>query len=165
MRFVSGFLLPRYEETGQEDETSDIHLSTHGLDCQIAADAKGNLGVSVAFSIYVRALPEWDELTRPELDLFPNPPLRRELERSIREMMKDRLTATEAAENSKPEDQRRHRSEIQQEIYHELLAEHGVKVSANARVAEEEDLREADSQQEGEDKGAQLAVQHGPVYL
>ena len=161
MRFVSGFLLPRYEETGQGDETSDIHLSTHGLDCQIAADAKGNLGVSVFFSIYVRALPEWDELTRPELDLFPNPPLRRELERSIRNMMKDRLANAVAAENSKPEDQRRHRSEIQQQIYHELLAEHGVKVSANAWVADEEDSMETDSQQEGEDKGAQLAVQHG----
>ena len=161
MRFVSGFLLPRYEETGQEDETSDIHLSTLGLDCQIATNAEGNLGVSVAFSIYVRALPEWEELTRPELDLFPNPPLRKELERSIRDMMKDRLTNAEAAENAKPEDQRRHRSEIQQEIYHKLLAEHGVKVSANAWIADEEDLGEIDSQQEDEDKDAHLAAQHG----
>jgi hypothetical protein len=73
LRFVSGFLLPRYEETGQIDETSDIHLSTHGLDCQIAADARGQLTVSTAFSIYVRALPAWDELVKPELELFPTP--------------------------------------------------------------------------------------------
>src|SRR4051794_11558303 len=77
LRFVSGFLLPRFEETGQQDETSDIHLSTHGLDCQISASAKGTLVVTAAFSIYVRALPSWEELTKPELELFPNPPLRK----------------------------------------------------------------------------------------
>ena len=72
LRFVSGFLLPRYEETGKEDETSDIHLSTHGLDFQIKTEATGGVDVSIEFSIYVRALPNWDELTRPELDLYPN---------------------------------------------------------------------------------------------
>lgn len=161
MRFVSGFLLPRYEETGQEDETSDIHLSAHGLDCQIAADAKGSLSVKVTFSIYVRALPEWEELTQSELDLFPNPPLRRDLEQSIRDTMKDRLATAELAENAKPEDQRRHRSEIRQEMYHKLLAEHGVRVSPNDWVTDEEDLGETDGQKEGEDESTHLATQYG----
>src|SRR5215472_14594403 len=47
LRFVSGFLLPRYEESGQEDETSDIHVSTHGLDCQVRAVGGGKLEVWV----------------------------------------------------------------------------------------------------------------------
>src|SRR5438552_508730 len=46
LRLVSGFLLPRFEESGQQDETSDIHISTHGLDCQISAKAKGNLVIT-----------------------------------------------------------------------------------------------------------------------
>ena len=141
LRFVSGFLLPRYEETGQVDETSDIHLSTHGLDCQIDADSTGELTVSIAFSIYVRALPEWSELVRAELDFFPNPPLRKELEKSIREAMKGRKAAAEAAEAAKPEEQRKHYRDLQQQIYQQLLAEHGVRVSSDdAWVADAEDL-------------------------
>ena len=31
-RLVSGFLLPRFDETGLEDETSDIRLVTIGVD-------------------------------------------------------------------------------------------------------------------------------------
>ena len=84
LRFVSGFLLSRYEETGQDDETTDIHLSTHGLDFQIKTEAAGEVDVAIEFSIYVRALPDWDELTRTELDLFPNPPLKRDIEQLIR---------------------------------------------------------------------------------
>src|SRR5580658_11053048 len=50
LRFVSGFLLPRFEETGQRDETSDIHISTHGLDLQIASDARGKITVASEFT-------------------------------------------------------------------------------------------------------------------
>ena len=139
LRFVSGFLLPRYEETGQEDETSDIHLSTHGIDCQIVAGAQGNLTIDVAFSIYVRALPEWQELVRPELDLFPNPPLRRDLEQAIRDTMRQRLADAKAAEAKKPTDQRRHYHDLQQEIYRALLTEHGVRVSLDGWVADAEE--------------------------
>lgn len=145
LRFVSGFLLPRYEETGQEDETSDIHLSTHGIDCQISAGARGYLTVDVTFSIYVRALPNWQELVRPELDLFPNPPLRGDLERTIRDTMRQRLADAKTAEAKKPADQRRHHRDLQQEIYHALLAEHGVRVSQNGWVADaEESVRGTD---------------------
>src|SRR5579872_6550238 len=136
VRFVSGFLLPRFEETGQEDETSDIHISTHGLDCQIVASAKGKLIVTAEFSIYVRALPSWEELTRTELELFPNIPLRKDLETAIRDAMKQRMAVAITNEETKPMEQRRHRRDIQQEIYRELLAEHGVEVASGDRVAD-----------------------------
>src|SRR5438874_174282 len=93
LRFVSGFLLPRFEEGGQQDETSDIHISAHGLDCQIAASATGSLVVTVSFYFYVRTLPTWDELTKPELELFPNLPLRRDVEAAIRDAMKEPMAA------------------------------------------------------------------------
>ena len=131
LRFVSGILLPRFEESGEQDETSDIHISAHGLDCQIAASARGNLVISVSFSIYVRTLPTWDELTKPELELFPNLPLRRDLEAAIREAMRERMTVARAAEEGKPADQRRPRRDLQQQIYRELLGTHGVEVSSD----------------------------------
>jgi hypothetical protein len=136
LRFVSGFLLPRFEESGAQDETSDIHISAHGLDCQIAASAKGNLAISVAFSIYVRTLPSWDELTRPELELYPNITLRRDLEAAIRDAMRERMTVALAAEDGKPPDQRRQRRDLQQQIYRELLANHGVEVSSDDWVVD-----------------------------
>ncbi len=173
LRFASGFLLPRYKETGQEDETSDIHLSTHGIDCQIAADMAGDLTVSASFSIYVRALPSWDELVKQELDLYPNPPLRKELESAVLEEMKERLDVALAEEESRPEDQRRHRREIQQEIYRTLLAEHGVRLSDDGWVAGAEEAidyaddslnedEETDSpDDEVEDGTPRLAAQRG----
>ena len=138
LRFVSGFLLPRYEAGGQTDETSDIHLSTHGIDCQIAVGARGALTVDVFFSVYVRALPDWQELSRPELDLLPRHPLRKELEHEIRLAMKERLAAAKAAEEAKPAEQRRKYRELQQELYQALLAEHGVRLSADALVIDAE---------------------------
>lgn len=169
LRFVSGFLLPRYEESGQEDETSDIHISSHGLDCQIAVDAVGEVTVKVTFSIFVRALPEWAELNRPELDLFPNPPIRKEVEQIIRNAMKDRLAAAMGVEAAKPEDQRRDHRSVQQQVYHELLAEHGVRVSSDAWIADAVDFeqdtagvgKQDGGEEEQEDDGARLATQRG----
>lgn len=159
LRFVSGFLLPRFEETGQQDETSDIHISAHGLDCQIAASAKGILGITVAFSIYVRALPSWDELTKPELELFPNPPLRRDLEAIIRDAMRERMTIAVATEAAKPADQRRQRRDLQQQIYRELLGTHGVEVSSDdwvidAGVSPEQAAGSAETDSPAQDESA-----------
>src|SRR6266700_190733 len=170
LRFVSGFLLPRFEESGAQDETSDSHISAHGMDCQIAASAKGNLAISVAFSIYVRTLPSWEELTRPEIELYPNITLRRDLEAAIRDAMKDRMTVALAAEEAKPVDQRRQRRDLQQQIYRELLGNHGVEVSSDdwvvdAGVPPEEaaGTAEADSSDQGETAadGSRLIAQRG----
>jgi len=55
-RFVWILRRPRFEETGQIDETSAIHISTHGLDFKIAADAKvSGIHSCREFAIYVRA--------------------------------------------------------------------------------------------------------------
>jgi hypothetical protein len=170
LRFVSGFLLPRFEERGEQDETSDIHISAHGLDCQVVRSAKGNLVISIAFSIYVRTLPSWHELTKPELELFPNPPLRRDLEAAIRDAMRERITAALATEETKPADQRRQRRDLQQQIYRELLGNHGVEVSSDdwvvdAGVNPEQaaGAAETDSSDQGEIAGddSRLITQRG----
>ena len=137
LRFVSGFLLPRFEESGAQDETSDIHISAHGLDCQIAASAKGNLAISVAFSIYVRTLPSWQELTKPELELYPNhnPAEGLGSGHSRRDEGTD-VCRSCGRRNGKPPDQRRQRRDLQQQIYREFLANHGVEVSSDDWVVD-----------------------------
>jgi hypothetical protein len=161
IRFVSGFLLPRYEETGLEDETSDIHLSTHGLDCQIASDADGTLSIRAEFSIYVRALPEWEEIVRPEIELFPNPSLRKNVEQAIRNLMVQRLAVAKSAEAAKPVDKRRPHRELQQELYRQLLSEHGVRVSSDSVIADAEEV-ETESEVGSEIEGTiRLSAQQG----
>ena len=168
LRFVSGFLLPRFEETGQRDETSDIHISTHGLDLQIAKDARGDLDINAEFSLYVRALPTWDELTSPRHDLFPNHPLRRDIEASVRDEMKRRLDAALAADSSTPTGSRPQRRELQQAIYRELLAQHGVSLSANDNVLdagdasdEAESAAQPDPEDDAETAPSRLVLQRG----
>ncbi|WP_439542593.1 DEAD/DEAH box helicase family protein [Hyphomicrobium sp.] len=145
LRFVSGFLLPRYSEAGI-DETSDIHICTHGIDCQIGATGAAPSVVTLSFSIYVRALPSWAEITAASNELFPNPPLKKDVESHIRDEMKPRLKSAMDAEGTKPENERKHRRDVQQLIYRELLAQYGVEISTDAWVADEE--------QEGEEKDA-----------
>lgn len=85
-KFVSGFLLPRFDATGQEDETSDIHLATMGIDLQVAADRSGEAVLKPDLSIYVRLLPTWEELSDPRYDMVP----RSELSRETRLAVEDR---------------------------------------------------------------------------
>jgi hypothetical protein len=85
-KFVSGFLLPRFDATGQEDETSDIHIATMGIDLQVAADQSGEVAVVPDFSIYVRLLPTWEEFTDPRYEMLP----RSELSRDTRQAVEDR---------------------------------------------------------------------------
>lgn len=77
-KLVSGFLLPRYDASGQGDDTSDIHIATMGIDLQVAADGHGDIVVVPSLAIYVRTLPTWDELADPRHDMFPRSELSRE---------------------------------------------------------------------------------------
>jgi hypothetical protein len=85
-KFVSGFLLPRFDASGQEDETSDIHIATMGIDLQVAAEHSGQIVVLPDFSIYIRLLPSWEELSDRRHDMMP----RSELSRETRQEVEDR---------------------------------------------------------------------------
>ena len=85
-KFVSGFLMPRFDASGQEDETSDIHIATMGIDLQVAAEQSGEIVLVPDFAIYVRLLPTWEELTDPRYDMVP----RSELSRETRQAVEDR---------------------------------------------------------------------------
>jgi hypothetical protein len=55
-------LLPRFDPTGQDDETSDIRIAASGMDFHIDAHAAGQSTITPSFSVYVRVLPDWVEL-------------------------------------------------------------------------------------------------------
>ena len=93
-RFVSGFLLPRFDELGVQDETSDIHISAHGLDFQVFSGAHGIVAVTVQLSIYIRVLPGWDELINHSLDIMPQPPIKRDIQLLIADGPAWRVGAT-----------------------------------------------------------------------
>jgi hypothetical protein len=85
-KLVSGFLLPRFDPTGQDDETSDIHIATMGIDLQVAAERSGEIVVVPDFSIYARVLPRWEDLSDPRHDMMP----RAEVSRELRQIAEDR---------------------------------------------------------------------------
>ncbi|ODU20402.1 MAG: hypothetical protein ABS87_10100 [Sphingomonas sp. SCN 67-18] len=106
-RLVSGVLLPRFDQAG-DDETSDIHLATMGLDVQLAAESVGTVVVQPAFSIYVRELPSWDELSDPRHDMMPQILLsrvtRQQVETLARSYIDEALAALPAVADEEPDE-------------------------------------------------------------
>ena len=88
-KLVSGFLLPRFDQTGLEDETSDIRIATMGLDLQLAANVSGDVIIRPEVSVYIRLLPSWEEIADPRYDMAPQVQLSRE----ARHMVEDRARA------------------------------------------------------------------------
>ncbi|HVA11904.1 MAG TPA: helicase-related protein [Stellaceae bacterium] len=102
-KFVSGFLLPRFDASGQEDETSDIHIATMGIDMQVAAEQSGEIVVIPEFSIYVRLLPTWEELTDRRHDMMPRSELSRETRQEVENRARQYIN--EALASLKPLDE------------------------------------------------------------
>lgn len=107
-QLVSGFLLPRFDETGAEDETSDIHLATMGLDLQLAADEAGEIIVRPEASIYVRLLPTWEEITDPRHEMAPQTQLSRQTRQAVedraRVLIQARLDELAPVEDEEPDE-------------------------------------------------------------
>ncbi|MCR4466207.1 hypothetical protein [Burkholderia sp. SCN-KJ] len=61
----SGFLLPQRSVSGDDEVTSPIWVSSHGLQMQLNAVTAAVMTVSPRFSVYVRVLPREEDLRRP----------------------------------------------------------------------------------------------------
>ncbi|MCG7519488.1 DEAD/DEAH box helicase family protein [Ruegeria sp. Ofav3-42] len=94
--FVSGFLLPGFDPTGENDETNDIRLNTVGIDFAIDDEIGKELEVSGSFSVYVRGLPEWEELYSERYNLLPIFQPKTELRRHLKTAVKRRLESWKA---------------------------------------------------------------------
>ncbi len=107
-QFVSGFLLPRFDETGSEDETSDIRIATMGVDVQLAAEGSGHVVVRPEAAVYVRLLPAWDEIVDPRHEMMPQVQLSRQTRQEVERRARDYITAAiagmPATEDEEPDE-------------------------------------------------------------
>lgn len=85
----SGFLLPARTDIEGDEVTSPIWVSAHGLDMQIAREAKGDVTLRPRFSLYVRVLPTEDDIKRT--DCQPSFRLKRDVALRIRQRRRELL--------------------------------------------------------------------------
>jgi hypothetical protein len=153
-KLVSGFLLPRFDATGQGDETSDIHIATMGIDLQVAAEHSGEVAVVPDIAIYVRMLPTWEDLTDPRHDIVP----RSELSRGTRQAVEDRARQyiNEAIAALPPIEEAAEPDERPGEAVAEAQRARDVADQAEQRSAEE---GQPDAEARGHNRAAQAAAQ------
>ena len=70
-RFTTGFLMPMHTSTGDVNPMEPTNIATHGMDFQVVRDATGAILVSAEYSVYIRVLPEWTDLTDTHNDMMP----------------------------------------------------------------------------------------------
>jgi len=153
-KLVSGLLLPRFDATGQGDETSDIHIATMGIDLQVAAERSGEVVLVPEIAIYVRMLPTWEELSDPRHDMVP----RSELSRETRQAVEDRARAiiNEAISTLPPVEEVAEPDERPGEAVAEALRARDVADQSEQRIAEE---GQADADARGQNRAAQAAAE------
>lgn len=61
----SGFLLPQRSPSGDDEVTSPIWVSSHGLQMQLSAASQSVVTIQPRLSLYVRVLPREEDLKRP----------------------------------------------------------------------------------------------------
>jgi hypothetical protein len=83
-RLSSGFLLPQRMDDDHDEVLSPIWIRTQGLDLQVRAGASGRIRVTPAFALYVRVLPNTEDLKRRDCKL--NFRLTTEARRQLREV-------------------------------------------------------------------------------
>ena len=143
---VSGHLLPRFDERG-DDDTSDITLSTLGMDLELHRQVGGRARLTPAFSTYVRVLPTWDDLVDDgrcgQIEFRLDPAIQRQIDDYIRDQRKVRLAAAgltgqdpdndEAART----DRMARRRALRDALRREAFAQHGIVFEA----VEDDDAR------------------------
>jgi hypothetical protein len=58
----SGFILPQKQATGDDEVTSPIWISSHGMQMQIAADIANIIAIRPTIALYVRVIPKQEDL-------------------------------------------------------------------------------------------------------
>jgi hypothetical protein len=153
-KLVSGFLLPRFDATGQGDETSDIHIATMGIDLQVAADRSGEILVVPDFAIYVRMLPTWEDLSDARHDMVPRSELSRETRQAVedraRQIINEAVAALPPIEDASEPDER------PGDAVAEAQRARDVADQAEQRIAEE---GQPDADARGHNRAAQAAAQ------
>ena len=159
----SGQLLPRFDDSGQEDETSDIRIAAIGLDFTARSGVGGELTISPRASVYIRALPTWAELQNPrnglEIDFRLNTATQTAIDLAIRtrrqlrfaEQGLDRPRWRDLTETARA-DMRRRRAEIREQVRIEAYRAQGIEL-----VRGDMDDADIDSDDSDSDGGSDYA--------
>ena len=147
---ISGQLLPRFDEAGASDETSDIRIAALGVDFQVANEATTEATATPSFAIYVRVLPDWSEVHDPSLELAPQFKLQAVVQTTIdariRQLRDQRFQQEGIASPNwssltptQKQDIRGQRSRIQDEVRLQAYREQNIELQAgDARIEEQE---------------------------
>lgn len=140
---VTGQLLPRFDQANQEDETTDIWIAALGLDFQVGSGAAREIEVTPRFSVYVRVLPEWQELMDEALGLEIEfnilPAIQQALVQRSRQLRDEAFMREGVARPSwatltptQKTDIRARRAELQRQALVDAYAEQGITIRGQA---------------------------------
>ncbi|MCF3638861.1 helicase [Rhizobium sp. TRM95111] len=132
----SGQLLPR-RSRADEDETSDIKIAAIGFDFNMRSGSSATLTAIPRFSVYVRILPEWEEISSDRYGIEIDFKLNGEIKAAIDAQIRERRTANyekegiarpnwKALDSQQAADIRKRRREIQDDVRTSVYAEHGI---------------------------------------
>jgi hypothetical protein len=135
----AGQLLPRFDTSGQADETTDIRVAAVGVDLVAVAGSGAIMCITPRFSVYVRVIPEWADLISGGGELDFDFRLQANIQRQIDDAIRtERISAFQAAGVEKPDwkamDEtkrskvRATRAEILAEVRRKAYAAHGIKL-------------------------------------
>lgn len=135
----AGQLLPRFDISGQDDETSDIRIAAIGVDLITVAGSAAPIRVTPRFTVYLRVIPDWSDLVAGggelEFDFRLQVNIQQQIDDAIRT---ERMPALQAAGVDKPDwkgmDEakrskvRATRAQILAEVRRRAYGAHGIKL-------------------------------------
>lgn len=135
----AGQLLPRFDITGNDDETTDIRIAAVGIDLVVNAGTGAAMRVMPHLSIYVRVIPAWADLVAGGGELEFDFRLRANIQQQIDDAIRnERTPALQAAGIDRPDwkamDEtkrskvRAARAQILAEVRRKAYAAHGIKL-------------------------------------
>ncbi len=140
----AGQLLPRFDMSGQADETTDIRVAAVGVDLLAVAGSGAKMCITPRFSVYVRVIPEWADLIAGGGELDFDFRLQVNIQQQIDDAIRtERMSALRAAGVEKPDwklmDEakrskvRATRAQILAEVRRKAYAAHGIKLLTEDR--------------------------------
>jgi hypothetical protein len=135
----AGQLLPRFDITGNDDETTDIRIAAVGIDVVVNADISASMRVTPRLSIYVRVIPAWTDLVAGGGELEFDFRLRANIQQQIDDAIRnERAPALQAAgvdspdwksmDEAKRSKVRAARAQILAEVRRKAYAAYGIKL-------------------------------------
>ncbi|MBY5591658.1 helicase [Rhizobium leguminosarum] len=163
----SGQLLPRMSRTNQ-DETSDIKIAAIGMDFNVSASADTKILAVPRFSIYVRVLPTWEEISSERYGIEIDFKLAKETKNAIDEKIKARREELYASGNlvkpdwgamspAEKDDLHRRRRDIQDQLRRSVYGEFGIalRVDEVSKFSKDDaEVSEDDVSEEGQETAA-----------